>query len=127
MLALIAILAASSLVSAAPAAYGDNVARHETLDDHQAAALAKRDFWSNGWYNTFVKGAVDCYSAPTYDSDKVSYYKPGSSVAIGCQTHGEDVNGNDVWDFTIRKCYVPNDQLKIDHVWIPGVDDCDAK
>lgn len=133
MLCLTALLAVSALVSAAPVAVEHNArAGCATLDDDRsmaaplAASNSKRNGWDNGWYNTFVKEALDCYAQPTYDSDTVSYYKSGSAVAIGCQTHGEEVNGNDVWDFTIRECYVPNDRLKIDYVWVPGMDECSS-
>ncbi|BEJ14225.1 hypothetical protein CspHIS471_0313990 [Cutaneotrichosporon sp. HIS471] len=128
MLVFAALLTASALVSvsAAPTLGHGTLAPRGKMHDSTAAAVTRRDGWDDGWYHTFVKGALDCYSSPTYDSDKISYYKPGSSVVIGCQTHGEEVNGNDVWDFTIRDCYLPNDRLKVDSVWIPGMEDCDA-
>jgi hypothetical protein len=127
MLALAALLVASPLAFAAPP-FRCNGARSETLVERQSAIPANPDMWVDP-YESYVdsSGGVNCYSAPTYNSDKVCRFKSESSVAIGCQTHGEEVNGNDVWDYTIGKCYVPNDRLEINHVWIPGMAECDTK
>lgn len=132
-LAILAILAASSFVAASPAPISDAVLARSAdapIDDRalaQASHTKRGDRWhENGYYMTDVKEHPQCYAEPNFNSGVVSHYKAGSTVAISCQTHGENVNGNDVWDYTIRDCYVPNDWLKIDHVWVPGLNECAA-
>lgn len=126
-LALLALLLASDAVTAAPAALDDAILARDASPapfSQGTSANIKRDDWSNGYYNTRVDRALDCYSSPSFDSDKVSFYKAGSSVAISCQTHGAPVDCNDVWDYTIRECYVPNAWLRIDQVWVDGLAEC---
>lgn len=126
-LAFLALLLASDLVTAAPAPVDETITARDAAPapfTHGSTSNAKRDDWSNGYYNTRVDRALDCYSSPSLNNDVVSYYKAGSSVAISCQTHGAQVDCNDVWAYTIRECYVPNAWLRIDQLWVDGLAVC---
>lgn len=53
-----------------------------------------------------VKEGVNCRSGPSTDNAIVTSYAAGTEVTITCATHGEAVNGHDVWDKTSDGCFV---------------------
>lgn len=55
---------------------------------------------------------VNCRSGPGTSYKAVKSYKKGADVKISCQTHGESINGNTLWDKTQDGCYVADYYVK---------------
>lgn len=53
-----------------------------------------------------VKEGLNCRSEPNTGGSIVTSYAAGTQVTITCATHGEAVNGHDVWDKTTDGCFV---------------------
>ncbi|KAL2258535.1 hypothetical protein VTK26DRAFT_8124 [Humicola hyalothermophila] len=49
---------------------------------------------------------VNCRSGPGTNYKVVKSYQKGADVKISCQTRGESINGNNIWDKTQDGCYV---------------------
>lgn len=49
---------------------------------------------------------VNCRTGPSTSYEVVLAYKLGDDVRITCQTAGETIEGNYLWDFTTDGCYV---------------------
>ncbi|KAK3994427.1 hypothetical protein QBC44DRAFT_391682 [Cladorrhinum sp. PSN332] len=50
--------------------------------------------------------AVNCRKGPGTSYDVVKTYKKSTDVKLTCQTNGENINGNTLWDKTTDGCYV---------------------
>ena len=54
-----------------------------------------------------IKGEkVNCRKGPTTGFDVVTSYEKGDKVNITCQTSGETITGNSIWDKTDDDCYL---------------------
>lgn len=53
-----------------------------------------------------VKDGVNCRAGPTTGDAVVASYAAGTQITVECATHGEAVNGHDVWDRTGDGCFV---------------------
>ncbi|KAJ1837200.1 hypothetical protein LPJ73_007479 [Coemansia sp. RSA 2703] len=60
-------------------------------------------------YNTDV---VNCRSTPSTSGKVVRTYKASDNISLTCQTSGESVKGNSLWDKTTNGCYVSDYYLK---------------
>ena len=49
---------------------------------------------------------VNCRSGPSTSSGVVRQYNKGDQVTLSCQTRGESINGDTLWDKTSAGCYV---------------------
>ncbi|KAJ2535424.1 hypothetical protein EV175_006914, partial [Coemansia sp. RSA 1933] len=50
--------------------------------------------------------SLNCRTEPSTDGTVVRKYAASDDVALVCQTSGESVQGNDIWDKTTDGCYV---------------------
>jgi uncharacterized protein YraI len=55
---------------------------------------------------------VNCRTGPSTSDEVVTTYPKGEDVDISCQTFGDDVNGNNIWDKTQDGCYVADYYVK---------------
>lgn len=55
---------------------------------------------------------VNCRSGPGTSYPIAKTYSKGNSVTLTCQTPGEKINGNAIWDLTADNCYVTDFYLK---------------
>ncbi|EAQ88979.1 predicted protein [Chaetomium globosum CBS 148.51] len=55
---------------------------------------------------------VNCRSGPDTSYKSVKTYKKGADVKLTCQTYGESINGNAIWDKTSDGCYVSDYYVK---------------
>ncbi|KAJ6150345.1 hypothetical protein N7471_001544 [Penicillium samsonianum] len=55
---------------------------------------------------------VNCRTGASTKDAVVTTYHKGDDVKISCQTYGEDVNGNSIWDKTSDGCYVTDYYVK---------------
>ncbi|OAQ73154.1 NlpC/P60-like cell-wall peptidase [Pochonia chlamydosporia 170] len=55
---------------------------------------------------------VNCRSGPSTSDKVVRTYKKGEDVKLSCQTTGESVSGNNIWDKTQHGCYVSDYYVK---------------
>lgn len=55
---------------------------------------------------------VNCRSGPGTSYSVVKTYKKGVDVKLTCQTHGENINGDTLWDKTTDGCYVADYYVK---------------
>jgi hypothetical protein len=49
---------------------------------------------------------VNCRTGPGTSYKTVKTYKKGANVKLTCQTTGQSINGNNIWDKTTDGCYV---------------------
>ncbi|AEO64624.1 97b6b99d-9902-4e66-a834-a03f2d8294e9 [Thermothielavioides terrestris] len=60
-----------------------------------------------------IKGdGVNCRTGPGTSYKVVKSYAKGVDVKITCQTHGESINGDTLWDKTSDGCYVADYYVK---------------
>ncbi|KAJ1664017.1 hypothetical protein EV178_004474 [Coemansia sp. RSA 1646] len=57
-------------------------------------------------YNIQHADSLNCRTGPNTNSQVVHSYKPTDDVSLVCQTSGETVQGNTIWDKTVDGCYV---------------------
>lgn len=55
---------------------------------------------------------VNCRSGPSTSAKIIKSYKKGDDVKISCQTTGETISGNSIWDKTSDNCYVADYYVK---------------
>ena len=55
---------------------------------------------------------VNCRSGPGTSYKVVKVYAKGVDVKLSCQTHGETINGDSLWDKTQDGCYVADYYVK---------------
>ncbi|GFF38193.1 uncharacterized protein YraJ [Aspergillus udagawae] len=55
---------------------------------------------------------VNCRTGPSTNDKVVKSYEKGADVKLTCQTYGEDVKGNNIWDKTTDGCYVTDYYVK---------------
>lgn len=55
---------------------------------------------------------LNCRTGPSTNDAVVTTYHEGADVKITCQTYGEDVKGNSIWDKTSDGCYVTDYYVK---------------
>ncbi|KAH6841111.1 hypothetical protein B0I37DRAFT_357924 [Chaetomium sp. MPI-CAGE-AT-0009] len=55
---------------------------------------------------------VNCRSGPGTSYKSVKTYKKGTDVKLTCQTYGESISGNAIWDKTTDGCYVSDYYVK---------------
>ncbi|KAL6870219.1 hypothetical protein ACO1O0_001557 [Amphichorda felina] len=55
---------------------------------------------------------VNCRKGPGTSFGVVKTYKKGHKVEITCQTSGETIEGNNIWDKTEHGCYVADTYIK---------------
>ncbi|CAG7964990.1 hypothetical protein N7519_007138 [Penicillium mononematosum] len=55
---------------------------------------------------------LNCRSGPSTSDSVVKTYKSGADVKVSCQTYGESINGNTIWDKTSDNCYVADYYVK---------------
>ncbi|KAJ5102278.1 NlpC/P60-like cell-wall peptidase [Penicillium alfredii] len=56
--------------------------------------------------------SVHCRSGPGTNHEVVKSYKKGEDIKVTCQTAGEDINGDKLWDKTSDNCYVADYYVK---------------
>jgi hypothetical protein len=56
--------------------------------------------------------SVNCRSGPGTSFKSVKTYSKGHSVKLSCQTYGESIFGNSIWDKTSDGCYVADYYVK---------------
>lgn len=60
-----------------------------------------------------IKGdSVNCRSGPGTSYSVKKTYPKGKDVTISCQTTGESISGNNIWDKTSDNCYVADHYVK---------------
>lgn len=71
---------------------------------------------------------LKCRTGPSIYHDIRAEYSAGESIEIVCQTAGQSISGNEVWNRIHRTlafdCYVSDFYTKTGHKWIPGVPRC---
>ncbi|EFY87702.1 hypothetical protein J3459_008626 [Metarhizium acridum] len=55
---------------------------------------------------------VNCRSGPSTSDKIIKSYNKNDDVKISCQTTGESINGNPIWDKTTDDCYVADYYVK---------------
>ncbi|KAK4250552.1 hypothetical protein C7999DRAFT_11612 [Corynascus novoguineensis] len=55
---------------------------------------------------------VNCRTGPSTDYKSVRTYVKGTDVKLSCQTYGETIFGNSIWDKTTDGCYVADYYVK---------------
>ncbi|KAK4034927.1 hypothetical protein C8A01DRAFT_38624 [Parachaetomium inaequale] len=55
---------------------------------------------------------VNCRSGPGTSYKSIKTYKKGADVKLSCQTYGETITGNSIWDKTSDGCYVSDYYVK---------------
>ncbi|KAJ2642554.1 hypothetical protein GGF44_001604 [Coemansia sp. RSA 1694] len=55
---------------------------------------------------------VNCRSSPNTSGSVVRTYKANDDVSLACQTLGENIKGNTLWDKTTHGCYVADYYVK---------------
>ncbi|CDM36872.1 hypothetical protein DTO013E5_2979 [Penicillium roqueforti] len=55
---------------------------------------------------------ANCRTGPSTSNAVVTTYKKGADVKITCQTYGENIQGNSIWDKTSDGCYVADYYVK---------------
>ncbi|KAK4117078.1 hypothetical protein N656DRAFT_773087 [Canariomyces notabilis] len=55
---------------------------------------------------------VNCRDGPGTSHKVIKTYKQGTDVKITCQTYGENISGNSIWDKTSDNCYVSDYYVK---------------
>ncbi|KAJ2717829.1 hypothetical protein GGI07_005931, partial [Coemansia sp. Benny D115] len=66
---------------------------------------------ANG-YKIYNADLVNCRSSPSTGGKVVRTYSPSSNISLTCQTSGESIKGNTLWDKTTDGCYVSDYYLK---------------
>lgn len=69
---------------------------------------------------------VNCRSGPNTGSSIVRTYNKGHDVTLTCQTHGESINNDSLWDKTTDGCYVADWYVET-HTGNMVVGECNAK
>jgi len=55
---------------------------------------------------------VNCRSGPGTSYKVIKTYKKAAAVTLSCQTYGETISGNSIWDKTQDNCYVSDYYVK---------------
>ncbi|KAI8319597.1 hypothetical protein GQ54DRAFT_319992 [Martensiomyces pterosporus] len=76
-----------------------------------ALALSATTQLASG-YSITGADVVNCRSGPGTSSSVVKTYKSGDNVSITCQTAGEAIRGDSLWDKTQDGCYVADYYVK---------------
>lgn len=63
-------------------------------------------------YKVTANGGVNCRSGPGASHSIKKFYAKGTDVKITCQTEGDNVEGNSIWDKTSDGCYVADKYIK---------------
>ncbi|ORX69721.1 CHAP-domain-containing protein [Linderina pennispora] len=63
-------------------------------------------------YPIYKADVVNCRSSPGTSGAVVKTYKINTDVELTCQTSGETINGNALWDKTSDGCYVADYYIK---------------
>ncbi|KAJ1817133.1 hypothetical protein LPJ56_002144, partial [Coemansia sp. RSA 2599] len=63
-------------------------------------------------YDIIHASSLNCRTKPTTASKVVKVYRIGDDVDILCQTKGEMIKGNNIWDKTPDDCYVADYYLQ---------------
>jgi surface antigen len=56
--------------------------------------------------------SLHCRSKPSTSSSIVKTYTGSADIKLTCQTYGDDINGNNIWDKTKDGCYVADYYVK---------------
>ncbi|KAJ1951626.1 hypothetical protein FBU59_000031 [Linderina macrospora] len=63
-------------------------------------------------YPIYKADVVNCRSSPDTSGNVVKTYKENDDVKLTCQTSGENIKGNSLWDKTADGCYVSDYYVK---------------
>ncbi|KAJ2101864.1 hypothetical protein GGI09_001535 [Coemansia sp. S100] len=63
-------------------------------------------------YRIYNADTVNCRSSPSTGGSVVRTYKANDDVSLTCQTSGEDIKGNSLWDKTTHGCYISDYFIK---------------
>ncbi|KAJ2334860.1 hypothetical protein GGI00_001653 [Coemansia sp. RSA 2681] len=74
-----------------------------------AASLATM---TNAYRIYNADNVVNCRSNPSTSGSVVRTYKANDDVSLACQTSGESIKGNTLWDKTTHGCYVADYYVK---------------
>ncbi|KAJ5542920.1 hypothetical protein N7535_005342 [Penicillium sp. DV-2018c] len=77
-----------------------------------ALTLAAAFTTANAYKISSSDGAVNCRTGASTNDAVVTSYNPGVDVKITCQTYGENIQGNNIWDKTSDGCYVTDYYVK---------------
>src|SRR3954451_8889147 len=75
-----------------------------------ALTLATAFSMANAYHIT--TNGVTCRKGPSTTEAVVKTYDQGVDVKISCQTYGENIQGNAIWDKTSDGCYVSDYYVK---------------
>jgi len=65
------------------------------------AALGSTSAIERRYKNYPTKEEVNCRDEPKTGSKVVGTWKKGALIGVQCQTRGQNINGNNLWDFVI--------------------------
>ncbi|KAJ1811878.1 hypothetical protein LPJ75_003930, partial [Coemansia sp. RSA 2598] len=63
-------------------------------------------------YKIYKADAVNCRSSPSTGGKVVRTYTTKDNISLTCQTSGENIKGNTLWDKTTHGCYISDYYLK---------------
>ncbi|KAJ1985791.1 hypothetical protein EDC05_006501, partial [Coemansia umbellata] len=63
-------------------------------------------------YRIYKATTVNCRSGPNTSSKVVRTYDTNDNISLTCQTSGNNINGNTLWDKTTDDCYVSDYYLQ---------------
>ena len=73
----------------------------------------KRGYWQNTNYVGYSEiHNANCRTCPWKNCTLVHSYLLFEPVVFSCQARGENVEGNDLWDYTVDGCYVADIRVR---------------
>jgi surface antigen len=63
-------------------------------------------------YPLIHTSTLNCRTKPSTSSKAIKTYSKSSDLKLTCQTYGEPINGNNIWDKTTDGCYVSDYYVK---------------
>lgn len=104
----------------------DLMARDAEAEAEFEELVARRE--GTGYANPPKGKGLKCREGPTSSNKRLKTYGKGHVLKIKCQTTGQSVRGNTIWNkINVRlakDCYVPDAYTRTGHKRIPGVPLC---
>lgn len=104
------------------------VANPVDVDERDVSIEARREFVATAKPPEGV--TLKCRKGPATSYEERTTFDRGEDITIKCQTSGEDINGNAIWNKIDRTlafdCYVSDYYTSTGFTWIPEVPRCDG-